>query len=67
MAAAVRVLGPQIAGLILAREIRGGRFERARVGEAEAVDQDVAVGEGLEEVLAGFEEQHRGCLVDLGH
>src|SRR5688500_14596094 len=65
VAAAVRLLRPQIARRVFAREVGRARLQRTRVGEAEAVDQDIAIGESLEEVLAGLEEQHRRRLVDL--
>src|SRR5262245_8756181 len=67
MAAAVGLLRPQIALRILARQVGWVGLQRARVGETEAVDQDIAIGEGLEEVLAGLEEQDRRRLIDLRH
>src|SRR3546814_2347491 len=56
---------PQRAVAVGPDEIVLRRGDAAHVAEAEPGDEFVAVGEGLREVLAGFQEDHRCRRVHL--
>ena len=49
---------------IIIHAVPGIRFDHAHIGKAEAADENVLVGERLDEMLAGIEEQHRHRRVD---
>src|SRR6267142_1128186 len=63
-AAAIGIARPEIAIRIFGGDLGRVGFDRAQIGQAEALAQDVAIGEGGVEMLAGLEKDHRYRWID---